>query len=111
MNELPRIIPDVQMLPALTPEELAEKDALPFEEEKRFEVSPRQSPQRTLGHFTSGQPQYPRQYENETNLALSEAWGWLQAQGLIVSDVEKGRSRMRIGGIMTLKHAPARRKT
>ena len=43
------------------------------------------------GHFTSGQPQYPRQNENEINLALSEAWAWLQAQGLIVPDMENGQ--------------------
>jgi hypothetical protein len=41
MSELPRIIPHVQMLLALTPEELAEKDALSFEEAKRCEPSPR----------------------------------------------------------------------
>jgi hypothetical protein len=43
------------------------------------------------GHFTSGQPQYPRQNENEINLALSEAWAWLRAQGLIVPDMENGQ--------------------
>jgi len=28
----------------------------------------------TQSIFTTGQPQYPRQNENEINLALSEAW-------------------------------------
>jgi hypothetical protein len=44
-----------------------------------------------VGYFTSGQPQYLRQNENEINLALSEAWAWLQAQGLIVPDMENGQ--------------------
>jgi len=39
MNELPRIIPDVQMLLTLTPEELAEK-MLILEEAKRCEFHP-----------------------------------------------------------------------
>jgi hypothetical protein len=43
-----------------------------------------------VGYFTSGQPQYLRQNENEINLALSEAWAWLQAQELIVPDMENG---------------------
>ena len=45
----------------------------------------------TQSIFTTGQPQYPRQNENEINLALSEAWAWLQAQGLIVPDMENGQ--------------------
>jgi integrase len=44
-----------------------------------------------VAHSTAGQPQYPRQHENEINLALSEAWAWLQAQGLIVLDMENGQ--------------------
>ena len=41
--------------------------------------------------INSGQPQCPWYHENEINLALSEAWGWLHAQGLIVSDMENGQ--------------------
>ena len=43
------------------------------------------------GNFTFGQPQYPQQYANEINQALAEAWAWLQAQGLLVADMENGQ--------------------
>lgn len=36
------------------------------------------------GSLHSNEPQYPRQFENEISLALSEAWAWLHAQGLVV---------------------------
>src|SRR5258708_18949516 len=91
MNELPRIIPDVQMLLALTPEELAEKMLFLLKKRNDAKFHPGNLQKELWGHFTSGQPQYPRHRENEINLALSEAWGWLHAQGLIVSDMENGQ--------------------
>jgi len=66
-------------------------DPLPLEEKERGEVSTGNLQKELWGHYTSGQPQYPRQNENEINLALSEAWVWLQAQGLIVPDMENGQ--------------------
>lgn len=91
MNELPRIVPDVQVLLALTPEELAEKMLFILKKRNDPKFHPGNLQKELWGHFTSGQPQYPRHRENEINLALSEAWGWLQAQGLIVLDMENGQ--------------------
>jgi hypothetical protein len=79
MNELRRIIPDVQMLLALTPEELAEKMLFLLKKRNEAKFHTGNLQKELWGHYTSGQPQYPRQHENEINLALSEAWAWLQA--------------------------------
>jgi len=73
MNELPRIITDVQMLLALTPEELAEKMLFLLKKRNDAKFHPGNLQRELWGHFTSGQPQYQWQYENEINLALSEA--------------------------------------
>jgi uncharacterized protein (TIGR02391 family) len=91
MHELPRTIPDVKMLLALAPEELA--STILFLLKKRNDAKFHTGNlQRELGaHSTSGQPQYPRQYEHEISQALAEAWACLQAQGLIVSDMENGQ--------------------
>jgi hypothetical protein len=72
MNELPRMIPDMQMLLALTTEELAEKMLFLLKKRNDAKFHPGNLQSELWGHFTSGQPQYPRQYENEINLALSE---------------------------------------
>jgi transcriptional regulator with XRE-family HTH domain len=91
MYELPRTIPDVKMLLALAPEELGSTllFLLKKRNEPKFHTGNLQK--ELWGLFTSGQSQYPRQNENEINLALSEAWAWLQAQGLIVPDMENGQ--------------------
>jgi uncharacterized protein (TIGR02391 family) len=91
MNELPRVIPDVKMLLALTPEELAANMLFILKKRNDGKFHPGNLQKELWAHYTSGQPPYPRQYENEINLALSEAWGWLHAQGLIVSDMENGQ--------------------
>src|SRR6202021_35256 len=36
------------------------------------------------GHLPPNHPTYPREKRDEVALALSEAWAWLEAQGLIV---------------------------
>jgi hypothetical protein len=91
MNELARVVPDVQVLLALTPEELAAKTLFLLKKRNDAKFHPGNLQKELWGHFTSGQPPYSRQYENEINLALAEAWGWLHAQGLIVSDMENGQ--------------------
>lgn len=95
MLELIEQIPDVNVLLDLAPEELAGK--LLFVMRKRME-DPRQ---RNMGgngrmfHFSqvegelwnynpSGPKRYPTEKREEVNLALSEAWAWLEAQGLLV---------------------------
>ena len=91
MNELPRIIPDVKVLLALTPEELAAKMLFLLKKRNDAKFHAGNLQKELWGHYSSGQPPYPRQYENEINLALSEAWAWLHAQGLVVPDMENGQ--------------------
>jgi hypothetical protein len=50
MHELPRTIPDVRMLLALAPEELA-ATILFLKKRKRYKVSPRRSAERAVGTF------------------------------------------------------------
>ncbi len=97
MYELPRTIPDVKMLLALPPEELG--STILFLLKKRNEVSHGQSAERTEGAFhvrpaaiSAAEPK---------NLALSEAWAWLQAQGLIVPDMDNGQ----YGWLVLSRHA------
>ena len=84
MNELPRVIPDVQMLLALTPEELGAKMLFLLRKRNDAMFHPGNLQNELWGSLHSNQPQYPRQFENEISLALSEAWAWLHAQGLVV---------------------------
>jgi uncharacterized protein (TIGR02391 family) len=91
MHELPRAIPDVRMLLALAPEELAATILLLLKKRNEAKFHTGNLQRELWAHSTAGQPQYPRLHENEINLALSEAWAWLQAQGLIVLDMENGQ--------------------
>jgi uncharacterized protein (TIGR02391 family) len=86
MYEILREIPDVFVLLTLEPEELAAK--------MLFLLRKRGSPSAMLnnlenelwpsGYVPANQPAYPREKREEVALALSEAWAWLEAQGLIV---------------------------
>jgi hypothetical protein len=51
MHELPRTIPDVRMLLALAPEELAATILFLLKNKERYEVSSRQSAERAMGTF------------------------------------------------------------
>lgn len=86
MFELTRAIPDVEVLLALEPEDLGAKLLFllqrKFQNKKfdpsnlRLELWQRLSP--------TQEPPYPQHRQGEVDLALSEAWAWLEAQGLIV---------------------------
>lgn len=90
MRHFSTVIPDVDLLLELEPEELGAK--LLFFLRGGFDQTgraPRQfhpnnliSELWTPGH--DGQTPYPRSKERLVNLALGEAWAWLTAQGLIV---------------------------
>src|SRR5438445_10930613 len=82
MYELPRVIPDVQMLLALGPEELGAKMLFLLRNRSDAMFHPGNLQNELWNGFH--QPRYPREYENEVGLALAEAWAWLQAQGLVV---------------------------
>lgn len=89
MIELPRVIPDPDLLLALEPEELAVK--LLFLLRQRFgggEFHPGNLLYELGGDRTRGQPGYSCERVGEIELALAEAWAWLEAQGLVLP--EKG---------------------
>lgn len=93
MDELPRVIPDVSLLLQLQPEELGAKILFLL---KRRLGSYGRAPNN--GHFHLGnlegelwqsssnlnQPRYPLAKREEIGLALSEAFAWLEAQGLLI---------------------------
>jgi uncharacterized protein (TIGR02391 family) len=96
MHELFQIIPDAQVLLAMEPEELGAK--ILFLLRKRSEHS--QQPflfSNLIGelwpqhypYLPGQQPPFPREQQNEINLALAEAWAWLVAQGLLVPAPEQ----------------------
>lgn len=88
MFELTQAIPDVDILLALEPEELGAKLLFLLRKRKfpadifhRSNLEAELWPSSTLPDH---QTPYPRDREAAVSLALSEAWAWLEAQGLIV---------------------------
>ena len=102
MHKLPRTIPDVRMPLALAPEELAATILFLLKKRNDTKFHAGNLQNALWGHFTSGQPQYPQQYANEINQALAEAWAWLQAQGLLVADMENGQHGGELGALRWL---------
>src|SRR5436305_1312464 len=88
MQELPTVIPDVQMLLALSPEELAAKMLflLRKRREEMFHPGNLQGELWQLPHAPNQTPQYPRQYEKAISVAIEEAWAWLHSQGLVIPE-------------------------
>jgi uncharacterized protein (TIGR02391 family) len=101
MYELARDIPDVEVLLALEPEELGAK--LLFLLRKRTfqlnmflpdELNNELWPQ---SYVPGQQTPYPQERRTEVELALMEAWAWLEAQGLIVPAPDiNGRNGWRV---------------
>lgn len=86
MRQLIQTIPDPDLLLALEPEELAAKMLFLFRQrdEPMFHLGNLQG--ELWGFSSSGQASYPQQRRKEIGLALTEAWAWLEAQGLIVPE-------------------------
>lgn len=74
-----KIIPDPELLLSLEPEELS---GLLLEYLNSVAVS---SSEMHLGNFLSGHnvTEYPREYQERIKLAFTEAWVWLEREGLI----------------------------
>ncbi len=95
MYELAQAIPDVEMLLAFEPEELGAR--LLFLLRKRtlqrntFLISSLTKELWPTSTLPGQQTPYPRHREAEINLALAEAWAWLQAQGLVVPAADSGQ--------------------
>jgi uncharacterized protein (TIGR02391 family) len=86
MIQLPHAIPDVDVLLALEPEELGAK--LLFLTRKREGVQhfhPGNYVNELFVHL-GGPDGYPKTRQAEIELAYTEAWAWLEAQGLVVPD-------------------------
>jgi hypothetical protein len=86
MIELPTLIPGVEMLLSLTPEELGVK-LLFLLQNRGGEMLHLGNMQLELWQrYHNGQPQYSRQCEKPISVALTEAWAWLQTQGLLIAE-------------------------
>ena len=85
MRELIEAIPELDTLLALEPEELGAKLLFIIRGRERGQFHPGnlRNDLRVLCQ-NNPQPGYPANRLDEANLALSEAFGWLQAQGLII---------------------------
>jgi len=84
LHELPREIPDVTLLLALEPEELGAKLLYLLRKRRGGMFSLNNLELELWPPPYSNQPEYPRDKRDAISLALSEAWAWLEAQGLIV---------------------------
>jgi uncharacterized protein (TIGR02391 family) len=83
MRELVTAIPDVDTLLALEPEELGAKLLFIIRSRKETKFNPGNL-KNELIISEQNQPTYPQSKLGEVELALSEAFSWLEAQGLIV---------------------------
>ncbi|MGA2411321.1 MAG: TIGR02391 family protein [Candidatus Binataceae bacterium] len=84
MIQLVHAIPDVEMLLSLTPEELGAKMIFILRQRGEPMFHPNGLLRELDGDPTRGQPGYPQQRRTEIELALTEAWAWLSAQGLVI---------------------------
>lgn len=108
MWELVRDIADVSVLLALTPEELAAKILFLMRKRQTAPANPSLTNNGMFmldsivnemwpAHNTTGQPQYPRNKVDEVTLAMTEAWAWLEAQGLLIpASSMNGRNGWRV---------------
>lgn len=84
MRELVQAIPDPALLLALEPEELAAKLLFLLRQGNQPMAHPGNLLSGLWGDPGTGQPGYPRDRREEIELAVIEAWAWLEAQGLLV---------------------------
>ena len=89
MSRLVQAIPDVEVFLALEPEELGAK-LLFLAKECGGMFSPSNFEAEIWDAEIRRQPTYPRNRQNAVALALTEAWAWLEAQGLIVPAPDQG---------------------
>ena len=82
MRELVVRLPDVEAFLALVPEELAAKMLFLMREGNRADFQRDSLESELWGPIGSTAPSYPRSRSIEVHLAFTEAWAWLEAQGL-----------------------------
>ncbi len=100
MSPVVKAIPDVDVFLALEPEELGAKLLFLAKAGQRYDgemFRPSNFEAEIWEADTRGQPSYPRNRQAAITLAFSEAWAWLEAQGLIVPAADtNGRNGLRV---------------
>ena len=100
MSPVVKAIPDVNVFLALEPEELGAKLLFLAKAGQKYDGDmfyPSNFETEIWEADTRGQPSYPRNRQAPIALAFSEAWAWLEAQGLIVPAADtNGRNGFRV---------------
>ena len=95
MSELAKLIPDVEVLLELEPEELGGYMLRVMNSGSEYRMTTRGGWLHQL--FSGGNPPYPSQRRDAAFRALAEAWNWLEVQGLVVwPDEANGKNGYRI---------------
>ena len=86
MATLTSLIPEIQVLLALAPEELAEVVLQLAQEHKQNNKIHLQSIASSIHGNPGVNDGYPQHSKNDAELALAEAWNWLLMQGLLIPE-------------------------
>lgn len=86
MATLTSLIPDVDVLVALAPEELAEVVLRLADERRRNGLTHLQSLASDIHGQLGASNGYPQNRKQDAELALAEAWNWLTVQGLLIPE-------------------------
>src|SRR5690606_8672491 len=84
MVDLPTLIPDVEVLLALEPEELGDVILQIFRDRPNALLSPGIVVSQVWPTHSYGEGRYPGSSRQDVELAVAEAFAWLQAQGLVI---------------------------
>ncbi|MFN7400835.1 MAG: TIGR02391 family protein [Alphaproteobacteria bacterium] len=84
MTSLPQLIPDVEVLLALAPEELAPVLLKIAKDNGQNGLFHPQNFDSMYENRYSGLPTYPHNRQDEIHIAVSEAWNWLKVNALVV---------------------------
>src|SRR5450830_1315737 len=86
MASLTSLIPDVEVLLTLAPEELAEVVLQLAFEHRQNNLAHLQSITSQINGTPGANNGYPQIQHKDAELALAEAWSWLLAQGLLIPE-------------------------
>lgn len=86
MTTLNSLIPDLDVLIALAPEELAEVALRLAYERRENDLVHLQSVVPDISSTPGGNDGYPKNRRREAELAVAEAWNWLTVQGLLIPE-------------------------
>ena len=84
MTTLPKLIPDVEILLALAPEELAPILLKIAKDNRQNGLFHPQNLDSMYENRYNGMPTYPNNRREEIHIAISEAWNWLRVNALVV---------------------------